>query len=90
MHFSTNDSVLIQNVDLQHRNGTYRVGDFMTKKEHLHVVTPTTPIDEGIIGTWIWFIVNILSLVHFLIYPPFLADSIGSSCGEKDNWFSCD
>ncbi|KAL6347901.1 hypothetical protein AAG906_037630 [Vitis piasezkii] len=31
-----------------HRNGTYRVGDFMTKKEHLHVVKPTTPVDEAL------------------------------------------
>lgn len=49
MHLSTNDNVLTRYVDLQHRNGTYRVGDFMTKKEHLHVVKPTTPVDEGIL-----------------------------------------
>lgn len=49
MHLFTNDSVLTQNVDLQHRYGTYKVGDFMTKKEHLHIVKPTTPVDEGIL-----------------------------------------
>lgn len=90
LHLSTNDNALTRYVDLQHRNGTYRVGDFMTKKEHLHVVKPTTPVDEGIIGTWILFVVNILFLVLFLIYPSFLADSIRSSCGEKNYWLSCD
>lgn len=35
---------------LQPRNGVYTVGDFMTRKEDLHVVNPTTTVDEGISG----------------------------------------
>lgn len=31
----------------QPRNGVYTVGDFMTRKEELHVVKPTTSVDEG-------------------------------------------
>uniref|UniRef100_A0A5B7A5V5 CBS domain-containing protein n=1 Tax=Davidia involucrata TaxID=16924 RepID=A0A5B7A5V5_DAVIN len=30
------------------RDGTYRVGDFMTKKEDLHVVKTTTTVDEAL------------------------------------------
>ncbi|XP_051132633.1 CBS domain-containing protein CBSX1, chloroplastic-like [Andrographis paniculata] len=30
------------------REGTYTVGDFMTRKEHLHVVKPTTTVDEAL------------------------------------------
>lgn len=30
------------------RNGVYTVGDYMTKKEELHVVKPTTTVDEAI------------------------------------------
>ncbi|KAK7386416.1 hypothetical protein VNO78_26634 [Psophocarpus tetragonolobus] len=29
-------------------NGVYTVGDFMTTKEELHVVKPTTPVDEAL------------------------------------------
>ncbi|CAJ1942859.1 unnamed protein product [Sphenostylis stenocarpa] len=29
-------------------NGVYTVGDFMTRKEDLHVVKPTTPVDEAL------------------------------------------
>ncbi len=31
----------------QPRSGTYTVGDFMTKKDDLQVVKPTTTVDEG-------------------------------------------
>ena len=34
---------------LQARNGIYTVGDFMTRKEELQVVKPTTTVDEGIL-----------------------------------------
>lgn len=34
---------------LQPRDGMYTVGDFMTKKEVLHVVNATTTVDEGIV-----------------------------------------
>ncbi|KAK4584695.1 hypothetical protein RGQ29_022418 [Quercus rubra] len=30
------------------RNGVYTVGDFMTRKEDLHVVKPTTTVDEAL------------------------------------------
>ncbi|KAM4088799.1 hypothetical protein ACB094_07G099900 [Castanea mollissima] len=30
------------------RSGTYTVGDFMTKKEELHVVKPTTTVEEAL------------------------------------------
>ncbi|KAL6270447.1 hypothetical protein ACE6H2_027358 [Prunus campanulata] len=30
------------------RNGTYTVGDFMTTKEYLHVVKPTTTVDQAL------------------------------------------
>ncbi|KAK1363800.1 Cystathionine beta-synthase, core [Heracleum sosnowskyi] len=30
------------------KNGLYTVGDFMTKKEELHVVKPTTTVDEAL------------------------------------------
>lgn len=31
-----------------HNNGVYTVGDFMTKRENLHVVKPTTSVDEAL------------------------------------------
>ena len=31
----------------QGKNGGYTVGDFMTGKQHLHVVKPTTSVDDG-------------------------------------------
>lgn len=33
---------------IQSNNGIYTVGDFMTKKEDLHTVKPTTTVDEGV------------------------------------------
>ncbi|XP_050366987.1 CBS domain-containing protein CBSX2, chloroplastic-like [Argentina anserina] len=30
------------------RNGNYTVGDFMTTKEHLHVVNPSTTVDQAL------------------------------------------
>ena len=41
---------------MQPRNGVYTVGDFMTTKEELHVVKPTTTVDEGISCSIICFI----------------------------------
>lgn len=32
---------------MQSGTGVYTVGDFMTRKEELHVVKPTTSVDEG-------------------------------------------
>ena len=32
---------------VQHSNGVYTVGDFMTRRDNLHVVQPTTPVDQG-------------------------------------------
>jgi hypothetical protein len=33
--------------EMQPRSGVYTVGDFMTRKEELHVVKPTTTVEEG-------------------------------------------
>lgn len=33
--------------EMQPRSGVYTVGDFMTRKEDLHVVKPTTTVEEG-------------------------------------------
>lgn len=33
--------------NFQPREGIYTVGDFMTTRERLHVVKPTTTVDEG-------------------------------------------
>ncbi|KAK4491120.1 hypothetical protein RD792_001844 [Penstemon davidsonii] len=35
-------------ITLQPREEVYTVGDFMTRKEHLHVVKPTTTVDEAL------------------------------------------
>ncbi|XP_042507506.1 CBS domain-containing protein CBSX1, chloroplastic-like [Macadamia integrifolia] len=34
--------------DVPPRNGVYTVSDFMTRKENLHVVKPSTPVDEAL------------------------------------------
>lgn len=44
----------------QPRSGTYTVGDFMTKKEELHFVKPTTTVEEGITDIWACTFGNIL------------------------------
>lgn len=31
-----------------HSNGVYTVGDFMTRRDNLHVVQPTTPVDQAL------------------------------------------
>uniref|UniRef100_A0ACD5XJS3 Uncharacterized protein n=1 Tax=Avena sativa TaxID=4498 RepID=A0ACD5XJS3_AVESA len=36
------------NSSIGHNNGGYTVGDFMTKKEHLYVVKPSTSVDEAL------------------------------------------
>ena len=42
------ETFLLYFVCMQERGGVYAVGDFMTRKEDLHVVKPTTTVDEGI------------------------------------------
>lgn len=39
---------------MQSSNGVYTVGDFMTRKEELHVVKPTTTVEEGNWNFWIF------------------------------------
>lgn len=34
---------------MQSKNGALTVGDSMTRREDLHVVKPTTTVDEGIV-----------------------------------------
>ncbi|KAL2531844.1 CBS domain-containing protein CBSX1 [Abeliophyllum distichum] len=41
-------STLTANSVLQPKNGVYTVGDFMTRKEDLHVVKPTTTVGEAL------------------------------------------
>ena len=41
--------VFLSLADVQPKSGVYTVGDFMTRKEDLHVVKPTTTVDEGIV-----------------------------------------
>ncbi|XP_073018770.1 CBS domain-containing protein CBSX1, chloroplastic-like isoform X2 [Primulina eburnea] len=36
------------NLTAKPTNGVYTVGDFMTKKEHLHVVKPTTTVNQAL------------------------------------------
>ncbi|KAF9678522.1 hypothetical protein SADUNF_Sadunf07G0043600 [Salix dunnii] len=40
--------VFLSLADVQPKNGVYTVGDFMTRKEDLHVVKPTTTVDEAL------------------------------------------
>ncbi|XP_061341733.1 CBS domain-containing protein CBSX1, chloroplastic-like [Gastrolobium bilobum] len=73
------------------RSGVYTVGDFMTKKEDLHVVNPTTSVDEAlealvehrITGFPVvddnWTLVGVVS-----DYDLLALDSI-SGHGRKDN-----
>ncbi|KAG9148198.1 hypothetical protein Leryth_014109 [Lithospermum erythrorhizon] len=64
------------------RDGSYTVGDFMTRKEELHVVKPCTSVDEGTPAS---FFGQHLSPAYFLTFIC----SPGSSCGEKNHWLSC-
>jgi hypothetical protein len=51
---------------VQPKNGVYTVGDFMTKKDELQVVKPTTTVDEGIYLVEVSFWDNFLfSLLFF-------------------------
>lgn len=77
------------NFFFQPRSGMYTVGDFMTRKEDLHIVKTTTTVDEGISDTWrrtlvIFFFLVIFSLTRYCCY------STWGSCWEENNWFSCD
>ena len=49
---------------MQPRSGLYTVGDFMTKKEDLHVVKPTTSVDEGIFS----YLVHVLFQSRSVFY----------------------
>lgn len=50
-------------INLQSKNGALTVGDFMTRREDLHVVKPTTTVDEGIVGRS-----EALHVIHFLFH----------------------
>lgn len=41
-------AALLHDIVVQEKNGVLTVGDFMTRREDLHVVKPTTTVDEGI------------------------------------------
>jgi hypothetical protein len=57
--------------NVQPKNGVYTVGDFMTKKDELQVVKPTTTVDEGIylveVSFWDNFFFSLLFLVVCLL-----------------------
>jgi hypothetical protein len=57
--------------NVQPKNGVYTVGDFMTKKDELQVVKPTTTVDEGIylveVSFWDNFFFSLLFLVVSLL-----------------------
>lgn len=54
---------------MQPRSGLYTVGDFMTRKEDLHVVKPTTTVDEGIFHCcfMFYFKAEVFSFFFFFI-----------------------
>lgn len=55
---------------LQPSSGVYTVGDFMTTKEELHVVKPTTTVDEGICYSCINVTKCVMMFSHFLMHQP--------------------
>ncbi|KAF3656999.1 putative protein IRX15-like [Capsicum annuum] len=47
-HFSVTATNTLTANSAEPRNGIYTVGDFMTRKEDLHVVKPSTSVDEAL------------------------------------------
>ncbi|XP_055806696.1 CBS domain-containing protein CBSX1, chloroplastic-like [Solanum dulcamara] len=47
-HFSVTASNTLTANSVEPRNGVYTVGDFMTRKDDLHVVKPSTSVDEAL------------------------------------------
>ena len=47
MYYCSKYSLTSGFIAFQESGGAYTVGDFMTKREELHVVKPTTSVDEG-------------------------------------------
>lgn len=72
---------------LQPKSGVYTVGEFMTRKEDLHVVKPTTTVDEGICNK------NIICWSTPYYFHPLiwycLANSFGNSGGTQNYRLSC-
>ncbi|KAM5576608.1 CBS domain-containing protein CBSX1, chloroplastic [Rosa sericea] len=74
------------------KNGVLTVGDFMTRREDLHVVNPTTTVDEAIellvenritgfpVIDGDWKLVGLVS-----DYDLLALDTISGGCGKTDN-----
>ncbi|PRQ48033.1 putative CBS domain-containing protein [Rosa chinensis] len=74
------------------KNGVLTVGDFMTRREDLHVVNPTTTVDEAIellvenritgfpVINSDWKLVGLVS-----DYDLLALDTISGGCGKTDN-----
>lgn len=75
---------------LQPRNGSYTVGDFMTRKEDLHVVKATTTVDEGMFEHHVCVGCHFVN--YMLIYGYLLPNHYSSrvACGEENNRLPCD
>uniref|UniRef100_A0A0D9XBA9 CBS domain-containing protein n=1 Tax=Leersia perrieri TaxID=77586 RepID=A0A0D9XBA9_9ORYZ len=58
-----------------HNNGVYTVGDFMTKRPNLHVVTPITSVDEAL-----------ETLVHYKISGFPVIDDTGKLVGVVSDY----
>lgn len=54
---------------LKAKSGVYTVGDFMTRKEDLHVVKPTTTVDEGMFQTSRWLFLRLYC--KYLAFPMY-------------------
>jgi CBS domain-containing protein len=64
---------------VQHSNGVYTVGDFMTGRDNLHVVQPSTPVDQG---TCPYRVTLVVHLLH--IFFPKLLTSAVSLCAALE------
>jgi len=75
---------------VQQSNGVYTVGDFMTRKENLHVVKPTTSVDEGTstsqCDAHACFCIVISEVAHFCCFFVRSPRAIGAA---QDFWLPC-
>lgn len=81
---------------MQPRSRVYTVGEFMTRKEDLQVVKPTTSVDEGTYHTQVYqiylmschkIIVGVFNLYYWRFFS--ICNSSWNSCGTQNNWLSC-
>ena len=53
---------------MKSRSGIYTVGEFMTKKEDLKVVKPTTSVDDGMFSTCVCAMSTYMLLFFLVLY----------------------